>query len=214
MMHAFKNMNLVRTSMITIWLVLSATIIDALANQRWTILFMSALTITLMLIPSAVEQWYEIKLPTAFAFPTVLFIFATLFLGEVGNFYERFWWWDVVMHGVSAIGFGLVGFTILYMLYRANKLDASPWLIGVFTFAFALAIGAVWEIFEFAMDQLAGFNMQKSGLMDTMWDLIIDSGGALIIAIAGFLHMKFQKPSIFTRPAEEFVDENITEIVT
>ena len=37
---------------------------------------------------------------------------------------------------------------------------------------FAITIGALWEVFEFGMDQLFGLNMQKSGLLDTMGDLI------------------------------------------
>lgn len=160
-----------------------------------------------MLMPYMVQRWYDIKLPTTFVFPTVLFIYATLFLGEVGGFYDRIWWWDMVLHGVSAVGFGLIGFTILYMLYRGGKLDASPWLVGVFSFAFAVAIGAVWEIFEFGMDQMFGFNMQKSGLRDTMWDLIIDTCGALVVATAGFIHLKFNRPNWLTAPAEQFTDE-------
>ena len=50
--------------------------------------------------------------------------------------------------------------------------------LGAFAFTFALALGNVWEIFEFGMDRLFGLTMQKpmagdpSGLTDTMWDLI------------------------------------------
>ena len=211
MMYSFKNFRFVQSSLFIMWLSLLAVIIDASLNQRWTILFMSVLTLGLTLLPTAFERWYEIKLPTSFAFPAVLFIYATLFLGEVGNFYERFWWWDVALHGISAIGFGLIGFTILYMLHRAGKLDARPWLIGVFSFAFALAIGAVWEIFEYAMDELGGFNMQKSGLQDTMWDLIIDAVGALAVSISGFVHIKLNRVTVLTSPAEEFVDDVLDE---
>jgi hypothetical protein len=44
---------------------------------------------------------------------------------------------------------------------------------------FAVAVGAVWEIFDFSMDEPFGTDMQKamfgdpSGLTDTMWDLIV-----------------------------------------
>jgi hypothetical protein len=53
-----------------------------------------------------------------------------------------------------------------------------------------LSIGALWEIFEFLMDSLFGLNMQKSGLIDTMWDLIVDALGALVISILGYLYLK------------------------
>lgn len=61
---------------------------------------------------------------------------------------------------------------------------------------FALGVGALWEIFEFTMDSLFGMNMQKpmlgdpSGLTDTMWDLIVDATGALVISVLGWRYLK------------------------
>jgi hypothetical protein len=40
------------------------------------------------------------------------------------------------------------------------------------------------------MDSLFGLNMQKSGLRDTMWDLIVDALGALVVSILGYLYLK------------------------
>lgn len=50
-----------------------------------------------------------------------------------------------------------------------------------------MAIGGIWEIFEFAMDQVFGMNMQKSGLIDPMWDLIVDALGPLFSVTTGYL---------------------------
>jgi len=47
------------------------------------------------------------------------------------------------------------------------------------------SIGALWEVFEFGMDQIFGMNMQKSGLVDTMGDLIVDAIGAGLAAMSG-----------------------------
>ena len=47
------------------------------------------------------------------------------------------------------------------------------------------------------MDKTFGLNMQKSGLMDTMSDLIIDSIGAGIAALAGYLYLTKSKYSFF-----------------
>lgn len=74
-------------------------------------------------------------------------------------------------------------------------------------FCFALAMGALWEIFEFAMDQIFGLNMQKSGLVDTMTDLIVDTVGALIGAISGFFWLKGQQVGV-AGMIEEFVQLN------
>jgi hypothetical protein len=47
----------------------------------------------------------------------------------------------------------------------------------------------LWEIFEFAGDQLFGMNMQKEGLTDTMWDLIVDTLGAFVAAVFGYFYL-------------------------
>lgn len=40
------------------------------------------------------------------------------------------------------------------------------------------------------MDWGFGLNMQKSGLVDTMWDLIVDGVGALVISLLGWGYLK------------------------
>ena len=65
-----------------------------------------------------------------------------------------------------------------------------PRFVALFAFMFAVGMGALWEIFEFGMDQMFGLNMQKSGLVDTMWDLIVDAVGAAVIAFLGWAYMR------------------------
>ena len=138
---------------------------------------------------------------------TILFIYASIFLGEVKGYYTRFWWWDTLLHTTFGIALGFVGFMILYVLYKGNKIKASPILVAFFSFCFALALGALWEVFEFIMDQTLGLTMQKSG-SDTMRDLIVDSIGALISAIAGFIYLKYGHVRVFDRILRRFKADN------
>ena len=67
-------------------------------------------------------------------------------------------------------------------------MNLSPVFIAVFAFCFALALGAVWEIYEFTMDSVFGTNMQKymldngtaligqAALQDTMKDISVRTG--------------------------------------
>ena len=80
--------------------------------------------------------------------------------------------------------------------------------MAIFSFAFAVAVGALWEIFEFSMDSILGLNMQKSGLVDTMWDLIVDTIGAVISSIYGCFYEKKKDSVFFNRLVNSFIKSN------
>ena len=191
-----------------VWATLIGAGIFSFFENRWTVLFVTSLVFLLTFLPSLFEKRYRIDIPVEFEILVVVFVYASLFLGEVGNFYVRFWWWDILLHGISAVGFGFVGFMILFILYKRGKVQARPMWIAIFSFCFAVAIGAVWEIFEFGMDSFLGMNMQKSGLVDTMWDLIVNGAGALLASIIGFLYLKGEDKVSFAKLIERFVREN------
>ena len=178
----------------------------SLIHQEWTVLFVSSLTLALFYLPAAIERSLKIHLPVEVQFVIVAFVYASLFLGEVGGYYTRFWWWDLALHTGSGIGFGFAGFIILYSLFAHAKIHASPFLLSMFAFCFSLAIGALWEMFEFAMDRFFGMNMQKSGLVDTMSDLIVDAIGALVVSVLGFAYIKGVKPRFFARVIRKFLN--------
>lgn len=161
----------------------------ALIEDEWTTAFVSVVTLAVALLPWYLARSYHFYIPVGFEFIIVLFVYATLFLGEIHGFYTRFWWWDVVLHAGSGLAFGFLGFLILYSLYRNGRFQAPPSLIAFLSSTVALAIGALWEIVEFAIDNIFGTNMQKSGLRDTMWDLIVNLAGALVIAISSYLYL-------------------------
>jgi hypothetical protein len=190
------------------WLLLLGAAVFGIVTRNWNMVFLAGVVTVLTLLPFIFESWANLRLPKSFIGAVVIFIVGTIFLGEVGDFYERFWWWDIVMHTGSAIGFAMIGTVLMLVFVRGERFVAPPLLCALMAFSFAMSIGAVWEIFEFAMDQLFGFNMQKSGLMDTMTDLIVDSVGALIGASAGYWYLKRGGTSFLPLTIEKFVEEN------
>lgn len=213
--NLFHHMdNLDRIDRIQIWIThflkftLIVAVVGAAFTFRWTVLFVSLLVLFLTFTPEMIEKRYRICLPVEFEFIIVIFIYATLFLGELHGYYTLYWWWDIVLHIGSAIAFGFAGFLVLYILFTKNKIQTNPLLIAVFSFCFAMAIGAVWEIMEFSADQLLGLNMQKSGLVDTMWDLIVDALGALLTSSVGYFYFKGGQIPVFRRLLRKFIKEN------
>lgn len=161
----------------------------SLSTGDWTSAFVSIGALIATLLPSYLAHSFQFRLPAGFEFVLVSFVFATLFLGEVHGFYTKFWWWDAVLHAGSAVAFGFIGFLILFSLHKDGRFEAAPSLIAFLSFSVAMAIGALWEIFEYGMDVFFGLNMQKSGLDDTMGDLIVDAFGALVAATSGYFYL-------------------------
>ena len=196
-----------RVAIILIIISLIYAMIISIINKEWLILFVSCLTVIIAISPFFFKRRFNLRVPTEIELIIILFIYASLFLGEVYNFYQIFWWWDILLHAISAIIFGFIGFTILYFMIKRHELNAKPWAITIFSFSFALAIGAIWEIIEFSIDQFFGLNMQKSGLLDTMGDLIVDALGAIFASTIAFIYLKTKKTLIFHQVVEKISDK-------
>lgn len=203
-------MKLARQNIIVyvIWVFLAGEVLVSLWLQQWNEAFVAGFTLGITFLPMVFEERMGVRLPMTFGAMIVMFLFATLFLGEVDDFYEKYWWWDVLLHSGSAIGFGLIGYVLVFMLFEGDRFAAPPLALAFLAFSIGVSIGTLWEIFEFAMDRVFGMNMQKSGLVDTMWDLIVNTIGASIGAIAGFYYQRKKRFAGLTRLIDQFVQAN------
>jgi hypothetical protein len=185
--------------MVVEWIVL-------LIDKFWLSAFLVTLIIATLLSPVIFRKKMEMEIPAEFHLAAVVFVFASLYLGEIQGFYHRFWWWDIALHTSAGLLMGIVGFLLVYLLNESKRVELhmTPGFISLFAFFFAVTIGTLWEIFEFSMDQMFGFNMQKpmmgdpSGLTDTMWDMIVNAMGAFIISFMGWRYLK-RKQTFFVR---------------
>ena len=162
------------------------------------------LGLSVMSLPSFLKKHLSFELPNSMCIIYFLFLFCSIYLGDVKNFYYMIPHWDTILHGFSGVMLGALGFSLVKILNDSERVNMvmSAGFICLFAFCFALAGGAVWEIYEFTADILFGLNMQThsledgtaligiNALKDTMFDLIIDSVGALITVIAGWGSMK------------------------
>lgn len=165
------------------------------------------LGIVVMFLPSMLKRQLHIAVPGRMYIVFVVFLYAAIYLGEIRSFYYRFSHWDTVLHAFSSIMLGALGFSVVSLLNDSEKvaISLSPLFVALFAFCFAVALGVVWEIYEFSIDGLLGLNMQKfaeeggsslvgrAALVDTMDDLIVDSAGALITSIVGFISIRRKK---------------------
>jgi uncharacterized membrane protein YjdF len=185
-------------------------------DQRWLSLFLVTLIISTLFAPILFRNKLQLEIPVEFHLTAVIFIFASFYLGEVQDFYFRYWWWDIALHATAGLLMGILGFLLVYVLNESKRVELhmTSGFIAFFAFIFAVAIGAIWEIFEFGMDQIFGTIMQKpmlgdpSGLTDTMWDMIVNAIGAILISITGWWYLKRNK-SFFVRDwIRKFIERN------
>ncbi|MGM0594242.1 MAG: hypothetical protein ACQETD_06875, partial [Pseudomonadota bacterium] len=173
-------------------------VVVAVWQRQWHTAGLTTAILIITLTPLLAKRRYRLSLPPEFELMAIAFVFASLFLGEVHGYYTRFWWWDILLHTSSGLLMAVMGFLLVHVLNETRniKLHMTAGFVAFFSFIFAVGVGALWEIFEFSMDQLAGTNMQKamrgdeSGLTDTMWDMIVNTLGALLISILGYGYLK------------------------
>ncbi|MBQ9985344.1 MAG: hypothetical protein IJP38_03445 [Oscillospiraceae bacterium] len=184
----------------------STTVTDSATHLRSDYVLMliqCCLGLLVIGLPSALERKWSFELPNYMSILYFIFLYCAIYLGEVRNFYYLVPHWDTILHAFSGAMLGALGFTLVRILNDSDKVKValSPSFICLFAFCFALAVGAIWEIYEFTGDALFGLNMQKfrlsdgtelighSALSDTMKDIIIDAIGAFIVTFIGYLSL-------------------------
>lgn len=196
--------------------IMAVEFVVALIERQWLTSFLILVITAITIAPIVFRERFAVEIPAEFHLLAVIFVFAALFLGEIRNFYERIWWWDIALHASSGVLLGILGFLLVYVLNENENIDLHmhPRFVALFAFCFAVAVGALWEIYEFGMDQIFGTQMQKpmfgdpSGLTDTMWDLIVDTLGALTISALGWWHLKRETRSFVGSWIDKFIASN------
>jgi hypothetical protein len=187
--------------------VLAAELAALAYRSRWQHAFLVALLLALTLAPVLIRRTRRATIvPSEIHLGGVVFAFASIFLGEIHDYYERLWWWDDALHATAGLLLGLAGFMIVYALNENEQVDVRmrPAFVATFAFFLAIGVGTLWEIFEFAMDKAGGLSMQKpvpgdpTGLTDTMTDLIIDTLAAAAVSLLGWRYM--------SRPRRDYLD--------
>jgi len=196
--------------------VMAAELVLLLYERLWASSFWLLAVMAITAAPMLLGRRLPVRIPPEYDVLAILFVFAALFLGEFRSYYARLWWWDVALHFTSGLLLGMVGFLLVYVLNESRRLDIHmrPGFVALFAFTFAVTGGTLWEIFEFAMDQVFGTTMQKpmlgdpSGLTDTMWDLIVDALGAAIVSCLGWWNMRRNARSILEVWIDKFLVRN------
>jgi len=116
-----------------------------------------------------------------------LLAFALHVSGHAFGWYAAFRGYDTLLHF-------LVPIVVVFILFALSQ--AADWIwdwravtpleVGIYLFSMTVALGALWEIVEFGMDEIFG-TLEQDGLEDTMVDLVMDVIGASLGSVVAAL---------------------------
>ncbi|MFA5471046.1 MAG: hypothetical protein WC219_03280 [Acholeplasmataceae bacterium] len=161
--------------------------------------------IFVLLLPTILEKKWKFDIPSKMHIFLILFLFSAVFLGEFRRFHFLVPHWDKMLHIVSGAFLASLGFTIIQTLNDHDIIHMNPLFVAIFSFSFAITIGTMWELYEYAWDVSFNLNMMKymdeagnpyvglEALKDTMGDLVVDSIGAFAMSTIGYIAVKLDK---------------------
>ena len=150
-----------------VYVILSVLILTVMVRsvflRRFENVFTAVLAGVLLLIPPVVERSLHIELPTTLEIFAYVFVFCAEILGEIGNFYMHFPFWDTMLHTFNGFMFAAFGFCLLDIFNKTKRFrfQLSPFSLALVAFCFSMTIGVLWEFFEFGADMILNTDMQK-----------------------------------------------------
>lgn len=165
---------------------------------------------------------------------SVVVLFAASFCGKFLNFYYEVRLWDSAMHLIGGGLCVLLGYQLLVAMQLRDKKTCSVPIALLFAFCFSFFASTLWELFEFAMDQVMcmggtigdaqhwSFTLAQGTpkeatlfdpvyadrwpIMDTMADMVLNTVGAVVVWII----LKFVP---FFHKGKNDVNKKITEML-
>ncbi|MEY8675541.1 hypothetical protein [Thomasclavelia cocleata] len=163
----------------------------------------------IIILPDHLKDKLGLKIPIMLETSLTVFAFCGFVLGDVFDFYKKIPVWDSILHAFSGIILAYVGFVLIDYFVKRDSINLSMghMYICVSVVLFSLALGAIWEIGEYLVDDIFGTNNQQymkstrgtlygkedepllghEALNDTMKDLMLDLAGASIVGVVEYL---------------------------
>ena len=152
------------------------TLVRHVLRRDFESVFLCALTLILLILPSVITRKLSIELPGTLEVIILLFIFAAEILGEINSFYVRVPNWDTMLHTLNGFLCAAIGFALVDMLNRSERFSfkLSPVYLAIVAFCFSMTVGVLWEFFEYGVDYFLGFDMQKDTLVHAVHSVMLD----------------------------------------
>jgi hypothetical protein len=153
-------------------------LIAEIFNRNYNNVFLCVLTLILFMIPNIV-------LPGTLEIIVLLFIFGAEILGEINEYYLIFDRWDDMLHTINGFLCAAIGFSMIDILNRNEKVtfSLSPAFVALVAFCFSMTVGVVWEFFEFGMDIFFQTDMQKDTILPVISSVLFNPDGKNVAVV-------------------------------
>lgn len=167
---------------------------ERLSSGNTDRLIIALAVIPVLLGPFLIQKILKYEMGEGLKFVYYLFTFCCVILGSVLNLYNipETKGFDKVTHFVS--GF-LTSIVALVFLKKA-KIKKPIWFTISYILLFSIAIGGIWEFFEFFCDKITGGDTQHvidSGINDTMGDMLAATLASLFFCFYYYYQKVFAK---------------------
>ena len=170
-----------RPKVFTVYIILRLLVVAALIRsamlKEYESMFVCLLVLVLFMLPSFLERKLKIELPDTLEIIILIFIFAAEILGELGCYFIHYPSWDTMLHTTSGFLCAAIGFSLVNLLNKDNRisLSLSPLYMAIAAFCFSMTIGVLWEFIEFSADRLFLLDMQKDTVITTISSVTLDA---------------------------------------
>ncbi|MPQ45267.1 hypothetical protein [Clostridium tarantellae] len=180
---------------IIFYILLFIYLIIGFIKKDTILLYGTVLTIITLMIPTIIMKVGKIKIPPLINFIIIGFIFISMFLAKVNNFYA-IPNWDTFLHTLSGFLTFILGYMVFLYLNNYETKNINVKVIVVFCFVFAVSCAAFWEMWEFFTDRTFGL-MAQVDLFDTMKDIITGSIFPLVMIRSLYKYLNGKKNRLY-----------------
>ena len=145
-------------------------------NRDYEAFAMCILTLLLMVVPSIMQVRLKVQMSQTMEIIILCFIFAAEILGEINRFYVLIPGWDTILHTLNGFIAAGVGYSLVDMMNRDERLtfSLSPAFVSIVAICFSMTVGVMWEFIEFGADQMFLLDMQKDTVVHAIGSVMLD----------------------------------------
>lgn len=178
----------------------------------WSNGLLTLVCLALIVVPGFFTRGRIKGMPLEVELLLFIIVFIQCILGAGQNsFYTNIPYSDKIVHFMFPMFVGLIGFMIIYALYFAGQVDASPLALCAIIILVTIGVAGAWEVVEYSSDRwlypdimshhFQG-NAEQDALNDTMTDIIMGMLAGLGAAGLGYWLInrakKQEKPRLYS----------------